>query len=168
MTPILVTYGTKHGSTIEVAEAIATELRSDGGVVDVTAAAEVRTLDGYSAVVLGGALYMGRLHADAAGFLKRNRHALAEMPLAVFALGPKTMAAGEVAASRKQLEHALADVPEVTPVEVTIFGGVVDPSQLRFPFKRMPGSDARDWNAISAWGRGLALRFADDLEAVPA
>jgi menaquinone-dependent protoporphyrinogen oxidase len=168
MSGILVTYGTKHGSTIEVAEAIATELRSGGGVVDVTAAADVRALDGYSAVVLGGALYMGRLHADAAGFLKRHRHALAELPLAVFAMGPKTMAAGEVAVSRKQLEHALADVPDVTPVAVTVFGGVVDPSKLRFPFKRMPASDARDWHAIGAWGHSLAALFAEELEPVPA
>lgn len=152
MTGILIAYGTKHGSTIEVAEAIGAALRDSGHGVDVAAAADVRALDGYRAVVLGGALYMGRLHQDAAGFLKRHRRALEELPLAVFAMGPKTMAKADVAASRKQLDHALAAVPELTPVAVAIFGGVVDPSKLRFPFKRMPASDARDWDAPSAPG----------------
>jgi menaquinone-dependent protoporphyrinogen oxidase len=168
MTDVLVTYGSKHGSTIEVAEAIAAALRDSGHEVDVAAAAEVRALDGYGAVVLGGALYMGRLHQDAAGFLKRHHHALEEIPLAVFAMGPKTMAEADVIASRKQLDHALAAVPDLTPVAVAIFGGVVDPSKLRFPFKRMPASDARDWDAIGAWSREVSISFAHELEAAPA
>jgi len=165
---ILVAYATKHGSTIEVAEAIATALRDREHEVDLAPAADVRALDGYRAVVLGGALYMGRLHQDAAGFLKRHRHALHEIPLAVFAMGPKTMAAADVAASRKQLDHALAAVPELKPAAVAIFGGVVDPSKLRFPFKRIPASDARDWDAIGAWGHDVAVLFANDVEAVSA
>jgi menaquinone-dependent protoporphyrinogen oxidase len=163
---VLVSYATKHGSTTEVAEAVAGRLRESGHDVDVVAAADVRTLDGYGAVVLGGALYMGRLHQDAAGFLKRHREALEEMPLAVFAMGPKTMAAADVVASRKQLDHALAALPELTPVAVAIFGGVVDPSKLRFPFNRMPASDVRDWTAIDAWSREVAVRLANELEAV--
>jgi menaquinone-dependent protoporphyrinogen oxidase len=166
MTAILVAYGTKHGSTIEVAEAIASALRDEENDVEVAPAAAVRALDGYRAVVLGGALYMGRLHEDAADFLKRHRRTLQELPLAVFAMGPKTMAAGDVAASRKQLDHALAAVPELKPAAVAIFGGVVDPSKLRFPFKRMPASDARDWGAIDAWGHDVAALFANDVEVV--
>jgi menaquinone-dependent protoporphyrinogen oxidase len=165
---VLVGYATKHGSTIEVAEAIATALRDSGHEVDVAAAADVRALDGYSAVVLGGALYMGRLHPDADGFLKRHSHALQEMPLAVFAMGPKTIAEADVVASRKQLNNALAAAPELTPVAVAIFGGVVDPSKLRFPFTRMPASDARDWDAIGAWSHDVSVLLANELEAVPA
>jgi menaquinone-dependent protoporphyrinogen oxidase len=165
---VLVGHATKHGSTIEVAEAIAAALRDSGHEVDVAAAADVRALDGYSAVVLGGALYMGRLHQDAAGFLERHRRALEEIPLAVFAMGPKTTAEADVAASRKQLDHALGAVPDLAPVAVAIFGGVVDPSKLRFPFKRMPASDARDWDAIGAWSREVSILFANELEAVPA
>jgi menaquinone-dependent protoporphyrinogen oxidase len=165
---VLVGYATKHGSTTEVAEAIAAALREDDHVLDVRAAADVRELDDYTAVVLGGALYMGHLHQDAVGFLKRHRHALEEMPLAVFAMGPKTIAEADVAASRKQLDHALRAVPELTPVAVAIFGGVVDPSKLRFPFKRMPASDARDWDAIGAWSRNVSALVAGELEAVPA
>jgi menaquinone-dependent protoporphyrinogen oxidase len=163
---VLVAYATKHGSTIEVAEAIAAGLRKRGRDVDVCPAAAVRSLDDYGAVVLGGALYLGRYHQDAVRFLKLHRHALSEIPLAVFAMGPKTIAEAEVAASRSQLDRALAAVPELTPASVVIFGGVVDPSKLRFPFKRMPASDARDWDAIAAWAHEVAELCKNDVEVV--
>jgi menaquinone-dependent protoporphyrinogen oxidase len=165
---LLVAYATKHGSTIEVAEAIASALREHGREVDVEPASDVRALDGYSAVVLGGALYMGHWHKDAARFLKRHLHALEDVPFAVFAMGPKTVADEEVASSRNQLDRALQAVPELTPAAVTIFGGVVDPSKLRFPFKHMPASDARDWAAIGAWAHEVAALFVNDVESVSA
>jgi menaquinone-dependent protoporphyrinogen oxidase len=163
---ILVAYATKHGSTVEVAEAIATSFRGGGDEVEVAPAADVRSLDGFDGVVLGGALYMGRLHGDALGFLKWHRHALAERPLAVFAMGPKTLSEVEVGASRKQLDHALESVPEVAPVAVTIFGGVIDPGKLHFPFTRMAASDARDWAAVDTWSRTVAALFAGEGESL--
>jgi menaquinone-dependent protoporphyrinogen oxidase len=165
---LLVAYATKHGSTIEVAEAIASALRDRGHEVDVERASDVRGLEGYTAVVLGGALYMGHWHEEAARFLKRYLHALEEIPLAVFAMGPKTLADEEVASSRKQLDHALETVPELMPAAVAIFGGVVDPSKLRFPFKHMAASDARDWDAIAAWAHDVAVLFAKDVDPVSA
>jgi menaquinone-dependent protoporphyrinogen oxidase len=66
----------------------------------------------------------------------------------------------EVAASQSQLDHALAGVREVTPVSIGLFGGVIDPARLRFPFNRMPASDARDWDAIRAWACDLAQLLA--------
>jgi len=96
-------------------------------------------------------LYMGRWHKDAQRFLKRYRRELAARRVGVFALGPRTLAEADVSESRKQLDAALADVPDVKPTAVAIFGGVVDPAQLHFPFKHMPACDARDWDAIRAW-----------------
>jgi len=150
-TCLLLAYATKHGSTKEVAESMAETLAASGHLVDVRAAADVRDLDGYDGVILGGALYMGRWHGDAVGFLERHRHALATIPIAVFAIGPHTLADADVAGSRAQLDRALAKVPDVSPSAVAIFGGVVDPSKLRFPLSRMHASDARDWQAIAAW-----------------
>ena len=43
---------------------------------------------------------------------------------------------------------------------MAIFGGVIRPDALRFPFNRMPACDARDRDAIRAWARDLAPRFA--------
>ncbi len=157
--PVLVAYATKHGSTREVAEAVARTLGAHGLEVETRPAAEVRDVGHYRAVVIGGALYTGRWHRDAVRLLECQRRALAQRPTAIFAMGPRTLAENEVAESRSQLDRALARVPEVQPASVAVFGGVVDPSALRFPFNRMPASDARDWEAISAWADDLAAEL---------
>jgi hypothetical protein len=43
---------------------------------------------------------------------------------------------------------------------VAIFGGVVHPEDLRFPFSHMPETDARDPEAIRAWARDIASVLA--------
>jgi menaquinone-dependent protoporphyrinogen oxidase len=157
---ILVAYATKHGSTRDVADVVARTLSEEGLRVDVEPAASVHDLSGYEGVVLGSCLYTGRVHADARRFLKRHRGALAALPMAVFAMGPLTMEAKDVAGSRAQLERTLESTPEVAPFSTTIFGGVVDPAVLHFPFSRMQPSDARDWNEIENWARELAGAFS--------
>jgi len=157
---ILVAYATKSGSTREVAEAVAATLGADGADVDCIPARAVETVDPYDSVVLGGGLYTGRLHKEAQRFLHDHRAELARLPFAVFAMGPDELTEEKVAQSRRQLDHALAKVPEVRPVAITIFGGVVNPEKLRFPFNRMPACDARDWHAIDAWAEEVAGAFA--------
>lgn len=157
---VLVAFATKHGSTREVAEAVAEGLREAGLEVDVVPVSEVSALERYDAVVLGTALYMGRPHPDARRFLGRRRETLARRPLAVFAMGPKTLGEEDVAGARRQLDLALGKVPELEPVATAIFGGVMRPEELRFPFSRMEASDARDWAAIAAWAREVARGFA--------
>ena len=157
-TRICVAYASRHGSTREVAETVAATLRARGLAVDLMPAAEVAHLRHYAGVVLGGALYMGRLHKDARRFLARHHDALAARPLAVFALGPRTLSPDDVAGSRAQLDRALRGAP--APMSVAIFGGVIQPEKLRFPFNRMPAGDARDWAAIDAWAAELAGALA--------
>jgi menaquinone-dependent protoporphyrinogen oxidase len=154
-TDILVAFATKHGSTQEVAEAVVEELNSQGLEVELRTLDEVKDLDGYGSVVLGAPLYMGRWHQDARRFLKRRRGELAELPVAVFALGPLKNTEAEIRGAREQLDKALHAVPELRPATVAVFGGVIDPAKLSFPFNHMPAGDARDWDAIRAWARSL-------------
>jgi len=154
-TDLLVAYATKHGSTGEVAEAIAEELKGLGLEVELRELRKVRSLDGYGAVVIGAPLYMGRWQKDARKFVKRHGKELEELPVAVFALGPLKLTEEDVASSREQLDHALALAPELRPATVEVFGGAVDPTKLRFPFSKMEAGDARDWDAILAWARSL-------------
>ena len=158
--PMLVAYATKRESTHEVAETLGARLRERGYAVDVRPAAEVGTLAPYHAVVLGGALYAGRWHRDARRFLARHRDELTRIPVAIFAMGPLSLGPEEIASSRRQLDHALAKEPKLEPVSVAIFGGMIDPATLRFPFNRIEGGDARDWDAIRSWADEIAGRFA--------
>jgi menaquinone-dependent protoporphyrinogen oxidase len=156
---VLVAYATKHGSTREVAEAVAETLREYGLDVDTLAADRVDQLAPYDAVVIGGAVYMGLWHPAAAEFLQRHRKRLAELPVAVFGMGPRTMEESAEKETRAQLDKALERVPEVRPGAVAVFGGVIDPKRLRFPFNRMPASDARDRAAIRAWAGTVGEAF---------
>ncbi len=156
---ILMAYGSKHGSTQEVAQAVAEELRAHGVDVETVPAREVDDLRPYAGVVVGGSIYMGRWHADALGLLQRHKYALSELPLAVFGMGPRTLEPHDVEHAMAELRRSLATVPEVEPAAVAIFGGVIKPRALRFPFSRMPASDARDWDAIRAWAAGLLATF---------
>ena len=153
---ILVAYATKHGSTREVADAIAATLEHEGFDTHVQPAADVQRLEPYAGVVLGAALYMGRAHADARRFLAHHHEALRAIPFAVFGMGPLTTGADDVAGARKQLDHALQAVADVIPVSTAIFGGVVKPGELHFPFSHMKATDARDWPSIDQWTSELA------------
>jgi len=164
---ILVTYASQHGSTQEIGEAVAADLRECGLQVDLQLIRKVRNLEGYQAVVLGAPLYMFRWHKDALRFLARHRQILAGgLPVAVFAGGPiETDNGKEWQATRSQLDKQLARFPWFKPLTIEIVGGRFDPEKLRFPWKllpalrQMPPSDLRDWQAIHAWARSLPERF---------
>jgi len=160
MTPTaLVAYATKHGSTHEVAEAVAERMSAYGIATFVRPAGEVAALDGYESVVLGSAIYMGRLHPDARDFMRRHRRGLAARPFAVFAMGPRTLSDEDVARSHNQLGAALVKESTLHPCTTAVFGGVYDPVDHHFPFNRMAASDARDWRAIRAWADQVATRI---------
>jgi menaquinone-dependent protoporphyrinogen oxidase len=161
MDTVLVAYATKRGSTREVAAEVARIIRQSGPEVEISPAREVKSLDRYGAVVLGGALYMGRWHKDTRRLLKRYRSELASLPLAVFALGPRSSEPEALEAAGAELARALDEVPEVHPFSTAIFGGVIDPSKLGFPFKRMPAVDARDWKAIERWASEVVRGLSD-------
>jgi len=167
---ILVGYATRYGSTREVAEAVAADLRERGETVEVRPLGEVYALDGYGPVVLGAPMYMGRLHGDMLEFLTWHRESLQEHPVAVFALGPLTDEPGEVEGCHAQLEKELAKHAWLHPVSVELFGGKYDPGRLTFahrlvamlpgtPLHNRPASDARDWDAARAWATDLAERL---------
>lgn len=164
---VLVAYASTHGSTQEVAEAVAATLREHGLAVDLQPARNVCTLEGYSAVVLGAPLYMFHLHKDALRFLSQHQKALTGgLPVAIFAGGP--FASGdekEWQEVRKQLDQELAKFPWLRPVAVEVIGGKFDPARLHFPWnlipalRQMPPSDLRDWEAIHRWTSILAAQL---------
>jgi menaquinone-dependent protoporphyrinogen oxidase len=149
---LLIAYGSKRGSTREVAEALAKKLAEGDREVELRRAADVDDLTPYDGVILGGSLYFGRLHRDVVRFLAKHRRTLSGLPVAVFALGPTTVEPNDLAASRAQLDKALKKAPGVAR-SVAIF---IDPTKLPFPLSRMSPSDARDWDAIDAWADEIA------------
>ena len=85
MKRILVAYATMAGSTADVARAVGEEIAKTGVQVDVLPLGEVKGLEAYDGVVLGGPMIMG-WHRAALGFLKKHREAFQRIPLAVFVM----------------------------------------------------------------------------------
>ncbi|MFI1561817.1 flavodoxin domain-containing protein [Streptomyces sp. NPDC020490] len=160
-TRVLVAYGTKNGSTAQIAEAVADVLRKEGLTADTAPASAVTDVTPYDAVVVGGALYAGRWHKDARRLLRRHGRKLAGRPLWLFSSGPLDATASE------------RDIPPVTGVlramdrldarEHVTFGGRLEEGAegriARMILRSGKGGDFRDFPAIEAW----AARVADTL-----
>jgi len=170
--PVLVAYASRAGSTQAVAEAIAAVLDENGIKSELKKVSEVRSLDGYAAVILGAPLYMFHWHADAHSFLSRQRLMLAALPVAVFALGPFHDDEKEKQGAREQLDKELAKYSWFKPLDIQIFAGVFDPKKLGFPYnllmafpanpmKRMPPSDARNWPEIRDWAATIGTQLKE-------
>jgi menaquinone-dependent protoporphyrinogen oxidase len=157
---ILVAYATRNGSTAEIAHAVGKELAAGGYPVDVKELKTVSTLAGYTAVVIGGPLYMGSIDGAVGKFVGNYKDQLAHLPVAAFAVGiaPKIPDPGAVGQAAGALDKAIAPI---TPVASIVFAGKLDPSKLSFiqrkmtEFVKSPVGDFRDWGAIAAWANGL-------------
>jgi menaquinone-dependent protoporphyrinogen oxidase len=154
MSRILVAYGSKHGSTAEIAEAIAATLREAGLEVDCVKAGDVHSLDGYGAVVLGSAVYMRRWRRAARRFLDRFAGDLRERPLWVFSSGP--------VGDPDHINYDWAEPPRTIERadrlgarEHVVFGGRSE--STRIPEEHR---DLRDWDEIREWARRIAAEVA--------
>jgi menaquinone-dependent protoporphyrinogen oxidase len=164
---ILVTYATKYGSTQGVAEAVTEELRKKGHTVDLTPARDVKSLDGYTAVVLGSPLYINAILGDASKFLAHHKDSLSQIPTAFFVLGPLYNTPKDMTEVQVQLDSVLTKLSWFSPVDSKLFTGAMDLEKFRFPdslLKMMPANkdnslfktyDGRDWDAIRAWADSL-------------
>ena len=163
---MLVAYGTKHGATAEIAEAIAKALTAAGLAVDVERARHVRSLARYRAVVLGSAVYAGRWRGDALRLPRRRE--LRDRDVWLFSSGP----VGEDKGDPQQLER-LTKPTRVEKIaadlgvhEHVVFGGMVaeDAGFIRKKIARkIPPAlrDRRDWDAIDAWAQSIAAALSD-------
>lgn len=157
---ILVSAGSKHGSTREIGEKIGGVLRELGHDVDIVDPDQVGDLDGYEAVVLGSAVYAGRW--TAAAIELAHRIADSGVPATwLFSSGP----VGDPPKPEEDPVDVAAIYESTSAREHTVFAGKIDKSRLSFGERailvavRAPEGDFRDWEEITAW----ATRIAEQL-----
>lgn len=166
---ILVTYASRTGSTVGVAEAIGATLAESGVEVDVRRMQAVTDLTPYRAVVAGSAIQAGAWLPEAMQFLRTHQSELKQKPFAAF-LVCMTLAMNNVDMT-KIVPNWLEPVRAlVEPVSEGYFAGVLDtikvPSlgdRLKFRISIRMGvwseGDHRDWEAIRAWASALPAQL---------
>lgn len=165
---VLVTWGTKMHGTEGIAYMIADELRSSGAEVTASEASDVGQLEGYDAVVVGGALYANRWHRDARRFVRRNLEKLRRVPVWFFSSGPLDESAEREAIAPTREVQALME--RVGARGHKTFGGRLSADVEGFPAKAMAADHAGDWRneeLIRGWGRELAAGLENARPGIP-
>lgn len=168
---VLVTAASKHGSTAEIARAIAVALAGAGVPVTVQPPEQVGSIGDYEAVVLGSAVYAGHWLPEALALVDRGAGAWLERPVWLFSSGP---VGDPTKAFTRRMAAEPVDLSHVRTAtharEHRLFPGKLDPKSLPAVqramltvFRGMRG-DYRDWTAIKAW----AAQIADALHQTPA
>ncbi|HUG32537.1 MAG TPA: flavodoxin domain-containing protein [Acidimicrobiia bacterium] len=155
---VLVTAGSKHGSTAEIAVRIGQTLERHRCRAVVIAPGEVETIEAFDAVVLGSAVYAGRWTQDAMAIARRIAATDPPPPVWIFSSGP--------VGNPPKPEEDPVDTAEV--VELTksrqhrVFPGKIDKTSLHFGEKaivlalKVPEGDFRDWSAVEDWAAAIA------------
>lgn len=162
---ILVSAGSKHGSTAEIAHRIAKVLTDRGHAVDIMTPEQVKDLSGYHAVVLGSAVYAGHWVATAKALADRVAEVSPHPETWIFSSGP-------VGDPPKPEEDPVDVAPifEATSArEHRVFSGKIDKSKLSFGEKailvavRAPEGDFRDWREIESWANEIADQLVREM-----
>ncbi len=163
---VLIAYGSKYGSTKEIAEKIGEAIKQEGLDVDVLSADKVKDIIGYQGVVVGSAVYMGMWRKEAVKFLKENGAALANTRVWVFSSGPSGKGDPIQLVKGEKLGVNVKKVMEgIKTQDITVFHGNLNPEKMggmeKFIVKRVGGDtgDFRDWDMITKWAKGIAAEI---------
>jgi menaquinone-dependent protoporphyrinogen oxidase len=163
---VLVAYGSKYGSTREIAERIGDVLRKAGLQADVVPADIAEGPAAFSAVVLGSAVYIGGWRKEISGYIKKYAGQLAQKPVWIFSSGPTGKGnAVEMMQGWIIPKGLKASVDAIKPRDITVFHGATNESKWNFLEKlamknvKAPLGDFRDWDAIITWANSIAAEL---------
>jgi len=155
---VLVAYASKMGSTAEIAEAIATQLRTHGIEATTSSCAAAPDPSAFDAVVVGSAVYATRWQKSARRYLRDWRDQLSSRPTWLFESGPT----GDLSERRHESPAAVVRLAaEIGAPPIMVFGGNLDPERATTPIARWVANsdmagDYRDWTAIRGWADRIA------------
>ena len=171
---VLICYGSRYGSAGEIAEKIGEIIQTSGASVGVInlKKEKVKDLESYDWVIIGSGIQMGKWTKEPLKFLKKHREILSRKKVALFV---SCMSAAEPdkcnVARRDYLDKVNLDFPEIEPVTMGLFGGLIDPSRGNFMTKKIMQAlmteftkegeeppervDLRDWEQIRLWAESI-------------
>jgi len=155
---VLVTVASRHGATREIGGEIAAVLRGAGHTVDEVDPDDVEQVHDYDAVVLGSAVYVGRLAVALRDLVERQGAFLRDMPVWLFWSGPvgdPPMPPTVPDDVDVVAEHAGVEQPKC-------FVGRLDRGGLGLSERALVAltsaqtGDFRDWDEVRAWAVSVA------------
>lgn len=155
---VLVSAASKHGATVEIAQAIGDELARFGHQAKVAPPEDVEGLSGIGAAIIGSGVYAGHWLPTARQLVEKNAAELAEIPVWLFSSGP----VGDPPKPEEDPVDVVGLVSMVKAVDHRVFSGRIEPDKLGFAERaivktlRAPVGDFRDWDAITAWAGEIA------------
>ncbi len=159
---VLITWGSRLGGTEGIGRMLGDALGAEGFDVVLRPAREVHDLDGIDAVVLGGALYANRWHADARGLVERHLAELRRVPVWMFSSGPLDDSAEVKELPPPRMVRALME--RVGALGHRTFGGRLEKGARDWMASQMAKTLSGDWRnpaRIRAWGVELARALPD-------
>jgi len=164
---ILIVYASESGTTGEVAVAIGDALCEEGNTVDIKWVKKVKDINNYDAVIIGSAIQYEDWMPEATEFVKNNQNILKNMPVAYF-ITCMALSRKEEGAMQQAIEYSdklCTFVPQVKPLSIGRFAGVLDYSKIPFlkrlmvkvvmAISKVKEGDYRDWNAIRSWAKRI-------------
>jgi menaquinone-dependent protoporphyrinogen oxidase len=161
---VLVSAASKHGSTAEIAVAIARRLGDAGHDVTRLEPNDVAHVEHYDAFVIGSGVYAGHWLAQGKDLVHEvGRHAEGR-PVWLFSSGPlgPTTTAADAAGDPGDTVDVSHLAAAVHARGHQVFSGKLDKGVLGFAERaivaavRAPDGDFRDWAAIDAWATDIA------------
>jgi menaquinone-dependent protoporphyrinogen oxidase len=157
---VLIAYGSKRGGTAGLAEMIGDELTAAGLETVVKPARDVRSLDGFHAVVIAGALYATRWHRDARHFVRRHAGELRGRAVWLVSSGPLDDSA--VTGAIPPVRHVAKVMTKIGARGQVTFGGRLESTAKGFPASAMAKKSAGDWRdraQVHTWAAEVASQL---------
>jgi menaquinone-dependent protoporphyrinogen oxidase len=174
----LICYGTRYGSTGEIAERIGEILKEKGASVDVIdlKKGKVKDLDNYELIIVGSGIQVDKWTKEPKKFLEKNKDVLSRKRVAIFvSCGTANDPTRCDEATEKYLKQVAVENPDIRFVAMGLFGPKYDSTQGNFLVRKvMKGMlaklaedhenppeiiDLRDWVKIEEWAASLINDF---------
>lgn len=154
---VLITWGSKHGGTTDIAEQIGHVLRERGHDVHARPAEVAPPPRGFHAVIIGGGLYANRWAAPARHYLEHHLVQLRHIPTWLFSSGPLDESADTLDLSPPREIRGL--MARIGAVDHMTFGGRLEKNVKGLTARALAREHAGDWrnpDRIRAWAEEIA------------
>ncbi len=175
----LIVYGTRWGSTADIAEKIGDTFKNKAIIAEIVdAKKQSPKVDSYDIVVIGSGISMGKWTKETLDFLKNNSAGLRNKKVALFVSCGLVLREGGLQKTQKEYLTKVANEYELNPMEYGAFGGYMDFNRdygfLAGLFVKSSKSkcqkmgidttkpyDFRNWAEITNWAEKVAFLTQD-------